>query len=84
MVGDDPLTIFSVEAIARGVSEEEAATIFAHVGSLCLDEADPLNPAAWVRENVPTGGQTLAEGAELSVYGTREARSLQVVASETF
>jgi hypothetical protein len=84
VVGDDPLTIFSVEATARGASEEEAASFFAHVGALCLDETDPLNPEAWVRENVPTGGQTFAEGAELSVYGTKEARTLQVVAREIF
>jgi hypothetical protein len=84
VVGDDPLTIFSVEATVRGASEEEAASFLAHVGVLCLDETDPLNPEAWVRENLPTGGQTFAEGAELSVYGTREARTLQVVASATF
>ena len=84
MVYDDPLTIFSVEATARGASEEEAASFFANVGALCLDETDPLNPEAWVRENLPTGGQIFAEGAELSVYGTREARTLQVVASATF
>jgi hypothetical protein len=82
IVGDDPSTIFSVEATAHGASEEEATEVFGYVGALCLDEIDPLNPEAWMLENVPTGGQTFAEGVELSVYGTQEARTLQVVASD--
>ena len=84
IVGDDPLTVLSVEATALGASEEEAASFFSYVGTLCLKETDPLNPEAWVRENVPTGGHTFAEGVEISVYGTQEARTLQVVANDAF
>lgn len=47
---------------------------------LCLQETDPLNPEAWVKQNVVPGGQVFAEGTELSFYGTKEERTLEVVA----
>lgn len=84
VVGNDPVTIFSVTATARGVSEEEAASFFSYVTGLCLPDAAPLNPEAWVQQNVPTGGQTFTEGTDISVYGTQEVRALEVVASPTF
>jgi hypothetical protein len=62
LVGDDPLTIFSVTATVHGVSEETAASFFSYVASLCLQDTDPLNPEAWMQENVPTGGQTATGG----------------------
>jgi hypothetical protein len=34
-----------------------------------------------VGQNVGSGGQVFAEGAELSIYGTKEERTLQVVAT---
>jgi hypothetical protein len=51
------------------------------VASLCLQESDPLNPEAWVEQNLGSGGQVFVEGAELSIYGTKEERTLQVVAT---
>ena len=81
VVGDGPLTIISVVATARGVSEEQAAKFFSYITSLCLQESDPLNPEAWVGQNLGSGGQVFAEGAELSIYGTKEERTLQVVAT---
>jgi hypothetical protein len=80
LVGDDPLTIFSVTATVHGVSEETAASFFSYVADLCLQDTDPLNPEAWMQEKVPTGGQTATGGTALSVYGTKEVRTLEVVA----
>jgi hypothetical protein len=84
LVGDDPLTILSVTATVRGVSEERAASFFTYVAGHCLGNTDPLNPEAWMQENVPTGGRTATGGTSLSVYGTKEVRTLEVVASGTF
>jgi hypothetical protein len=84
VVGDDPLTIFSVTATVHGVSEETAASFFSYVAGLCLPDTDPLNPEAWMQENVPTGGQTATGGTALSVYGTQEVRTLEVVAIGAF
>ena len=81
VVADDPLTVLWVRATVRGATEEEAAEFFGYVGSLCLQGTDdPLDPEAWARENVD-GGRVLAQGAEFSVYGTKEERVLQVVAT---
>ena len=83
VVGDDPRTVFWVRATVRGVSEEAAAEFFGYVAGLCLHGTDePLNPEAWVEANVASGGQVFAGGAELSVYGTKEERTLQVVSSD--
>ena len=82
LVGDDPLAVLSVQATAHGASDEEAARFFGYVAALCLRNSDPLNPEAWVSQNVPAGGQTFADGAEISIYGTDEERTLQVVATD--
>jgi hypothetical protein len=83
VVGDDPRTVLWVRATVRGASEEAAAEFFGYVAGLCLHGTDePLNPEAWVEANVASGGQVFAGGAELSVYGTKEERTLQVVASD--
>jgi hypothetical protein len=81
VLGEDPATVLWVVATTRGVSEEEAAEFFSYVASLCLQEGDPLNPEAWVEHNVGSGGEVFAQGAELSIYGTEEERTLQVVAT---
>ena len=69
LVGEDPLAIFSVTATAHGVSEETAASFFSYVAGLCLRDIDPLNPEAWMQENVPTGGQVATGGG--SAFGLR-------------
>ena len=84
VVGDDPLTVISVTTTVHGVSEETAASFFSYVAGLCLPDTDPLNPEAWMQENVPTGGQTATGGTALSVYGTKEVRTLEVVAIGAF
>ena len=81
VMGDDPLTVMWVRATVRGATEEGAAKFFGYVGSLCLQGTDdPLDPEAWARENVG-GGRVLARGAEFSIYGTKDERVLQIVAS---
>ena len=84
LVGENPLTIFSVTATVHGVSKKTAASFFSYVASLCLRDTDPLNPEAWVQENVPTGGKTATRGTALSVYGTKEVRTLEIVAIGAF
>jgi hypothetical protein len=54
------------------------------VAELCLEDTDPLNPEAWVEANVASGGQVFSEGAQFSVYGTRDERTMQVVAAGNF
>jgi hypothetical protein len=84
LVGDGPLTIFSVTATVHGVSQEKVASFFSYVAGLCLRDTDPLNPEAWMQENVPTGGQTATGGTALSVYGAEEVRTLEVVGIGAF
>jgi hypothetical protein len=82
VVGEDPATVLWVAATAHGVMEEQAAEFFSYVAGLCLQETDPLNPKAWVEQNLTPGGQVFAEGTELTIYGTKEEWTLQVVATD--
>lgn len=82
VVGDDPLTVFSVTATARGLPERDAEAFFAHVLDLCLEEEAALDAGAWVSGSVPSGGQTFSGGAEISVYGTEKARAMSVVSTD--
>jgi hypothetical protein len=85
VVGDDPRTVLWVRATVRGATEEEASEFFGYVAELCLRATDdPLNPDAWVDANVASGGQVFVGGAEFTVYGTKEERTLQVVANDPF
>lgn len=78
VVGDNPHSISSVEATVRGATQEQAAAFLGYVGSLCFEDTEPVNSAAWVEANVTSGGQLLAPGAELTLYGTKEIRTLVV------
>jgi hypothetical protein len=82
VVGDDPLTVFSVTATARGLPERDAEAFFAYVLGLCLEEEAALDPEAWASGNVPSGGQTFSGGAEVSVYGSEKARAMSVVSTD--
>ena len=64
--------------------KKKAASFFSYVADLCLRDTDPFNPEAWMQEKVPTGGQTATRGTALSVYGTQEVRTLEVVAIGAF
>jgi hypothetical protein len=82
VVGDDPLTVFSVTATARGLPERDAEAFFASVLELCLEEEAALDPEAWVSGSVPSGGQTFSDGVEVSVYGSDKARAMSIVSTE--
>jgi hypothetical protein len=82
VVADDPLTVFSVTATARGLPERDAEAFFAYVLGLCLEEEAALDPEAWASGNVPSGGQTFSDGLEVSVYGSEEARAMSVVSTD--
>ena len=82
VVADDPLTVFSVTATARGLPERDAEAFFGHVLDLCLEEEAALDPVAWASGSFPSGGQTFSDGVEVSVYGTDEARAMSVVSTE--
>lgn len=81
VVAEDPLTVLSVTATARGVPEGETEEFFGYVLELCLEDASALDPEAWVSGNVPSGGTTFAQDAEVSVYGSEEARALSLVST---
>ncbi|HEV2092488.1 MAG TPA: hypothetical protein VGR18_04900 [Rubrobacter sp.] len=82
VVGDDPLTVFSVTATARGLPERDAEAFFGYVLGLCLEDEAALDPEAWVSGNVPSGGQTFSDGVEITVYGSKEARAMSVVSTD--
>ena len=78
VTGDGPLSIYYVEATVYDASREQAAEFLAYVGSLSFEEPEPVNMEAWVRGNIPSGGQLTAEGAEVTLYGASEVRTLVV------
>lgn len=78
VVGNNPRSISSVEATVHGASQEQAAAFLGYVAGLCFEETEPVNSAAWVEANVASGGQLLSGGAEITLYGTREIRTLVV------
>src|SRR5918997_2698364 len=82
VVGDDPLTVFSVTASTRGLPEQDAEAFFAYVLALCLEDEAALDPVAWASGSVPSGGQTFSDGVEVSVYGSERARAMSVVSTE--
>ena len=75
-------TVLSVEATIYDATEAEAAEFLVYVAKLSLKGADPVNAEAWVSRNISTGGQYFAKGAELRLYGTQEARTLEILESE--
>ena len=78
VTGDGPLSIFSVEATIYNATQQKAADFLGYVGSLSFENPEPVNARAWVRGNVPSGGQLRAGDAELTLYGTEEVRTLVV------
>ena len=76
--GRRPLSIYYVEATVYEATREQAAEFLGYVGGLAFEEPEPVNIRAWVRGNVPSGGQLTAGGAEVTLYGTTEVRTLVV------
>jgi hypothetical protein len=80
VLGNDPGSISSVTATARGLDDQEAAEFFSYVGGLCLPDNDPTNLEAWVDQNISSGGSLFAKSADLTLYGTKQERTLEIVA----
>ena len=40
----------------------------------------PANPGAWLDQNLSTERSLFARGADLTLYGTKKERTLQIVA----
>ena len=68
-----------VLATARGASDEEAAKVLGEVARLAVGGSGPLAPEAWVQRSLPSGGQYLARGAEVRLYGVQGDRALEIV-----
>lgn len=81
IVGDDPRTIRSVTATAYNAPDDAAAEFLSYVASLAVEETDPINAEVWVKGNVSSGGDYLAQGASLRLYGYPGARTLEVTGS---
>lgn len=78
---DDPSTVLWVRADTRDATEEAATEFLTYVASLSLEDTDPINAETWMQENISSGGGYSAEGAELRLYGTEGARTLEIVAT---
>ena len=84
VVGDDPLTVFSVTATVGEVGERDTEAFFSGVLDLSLEDASALDAGAWVSGSVPSGGRTFSDGAEISVYGTDASRAMSVVSTDAY
>ena len=82
VLGDDPGSISSVTATAHRLDDREAAEFFAFVSDLCLADNDLANPEAWVDQDISSGGSLFARSAHLTLYGTKEDRTLEIVAPD--
>ena len=51
------------------------------MSDLCLADNDPANPETWVDQNISSGGSQLARSADLTLYGTKEDRTLEISAT---
>lgn len=71
----------SVVAEARGASDEEAAEVLGEVARLTVGDLGPLDAEAKRATTISSGGQYLAEGAEVRTYGTEGARTLEIIAT---
>lgn len=83
MVEEGSGTVLSVQATAYDATENEAAKFFSYVAKLSLEDTNSINIEAWVNSNISSGGQYLANGAQLKLYGTEQARTLEIVASSS-
>jgi hypothetical protein len=77
----DGPNVFAVVATAYDASEEEAARVLGYVARLSLEGASPVDAEAWVNRTISSGGQYLADGAEVRMYGTEQTRTLEIVAT---
>ena len=71
-----------VQATAYDAPEDKAAEVLGYVARISLPDTDSINAEAWVNRNISPGGQYFAKGAELRLYGSEKARTLEIVGSE--
>jgi hypothetical protein len=81
LVEDNPSTVLWVRADALEATDEAAAEFLSYVARLSLEDTDPLNADTWIGENISSSAWYSAEGAELELYGTEGARTLEIVAT---
>ena len=79
LVEDNPDTVLSVVATARDATDEGAAEVLGDVARLAVGGLDPLDAETWVERTISSGGQYVAEGAEVRLYGTEWGRTLEIV-----
>jgi hypothetical protein len=77
----DGAAVFAVVATASDASEDEAAAVLGYVARLSLEDASPIDAEAWVGRTISSGGQYVADGAEVRLYGTEQTRTLEIVAT---
>ena len=77
----DGAAVFAVVATASDASEDEAAAVLGYVARLSLEDASPIDAEAWVGRTISSGGQYVADGAEVRLYGTERTRTLEIVAT---
>lgn len=77
----DRAVVLAVVATASDASKDEAAEVLSYVAGLSLEEAAPIDAESWVWRNISSGGQYFADGAEVRLYGTERARTLEIVAT---
>jgi len=78
-VAKDGAAVTSVVVEARDASDEAAVEVLGEVARLAVGGLGPADPKAWVDRTIFSGGQYLAEGAEVRLYGTEGARTLEIV-----
>ena len=79
---DKGATTLLVQATAYAASEEEAAAFLTSVAKLTLKGVNPINSEAWVTRNISSGGEYAVDGVDLRLYGTREARTLEIIGTQ--
>jgi len=79
LVEDNPDTVLSVVATARDATDVEAAEVLGDVARLAVGGLGPLDAETWVERTISSGGQYVAKGAEVRLYGTEGARTLEIV-----
>lgn len=82
VLANDPLSVLAVQVTARGLGDEEAIQFFDYVAALSLPDNEMLNAEAWVRANLRSGGQTFTGSTVLTLYGTKEVRTLEIVSED--
>jgi hypothetical protein len=79
LIEKNPSTVRSATATAYEATDDAAADFFTYVTRLSLEGTNSINPETWVKGNISSGGQYLAEGAQLKLYGTEGARTMEIV-----